>query len=418
MINHTPQTLRWAASTVAVFIALTSIGAAQQPAPSAAALALLHNAEITPEGGINFYTTHKGQRIRSLAITPQGSLVAGGVSRTGTPFTDEPPVIDPVEYDKAGASGGRNWIHDFYFGRFGQGDGQPRLYSRGMFLWGRGDSPDIQLGRTGPDNTECTHTPPHVPAGSHRNPQCQPTTYGPPSATSPGTSLGKIVFINWGEGEFQGDLAGITARNDTIATKTKNPGSLEFHTAGASTFTDPKRAARAWRDGPARMVIKSNGYVGIGDEPSPAERLHVVGNIRAEGSISAKGDVVAQGAKKFAIPHPCRASATLVHAAIEGPEAAVFYRGEAQLVNGRAVVALPDYFEALTRAEGRTVLLTNADGFDRLAVQRQTGRQVANGQFIVIAANASSSQAFTWEVKAARADIAPLAVESTERPQP
>lgn len=375
------------------------------------AQALLQNAEVTPEGGVNFYTTFKGQRIRSLAISPQGSLIAGGVSQgVKAPFTNVPPTIDPTDYDKAGASGGRNWVHDFYFGRFKHGDGQPRLYTRGVFLWGRGDSPDIQLGRMGPDNTECTHTPRHDPPGSHRNPLCQPTTYGPPSDTSPGTSLGKIVFVNWGEGEFQGDLASITARNDTVATKTKNPGSLEFHVAGSSTFTDPKKAARAWRDGPSRMVIRSNGYVGIGDEPNASERLHVHGNILTEGNITTTGDVIARGAKKFAIPHPCKAGRTLVHAAIEGPEAAVYYRGEAQLTNGRAVVSLPEYFEALTRAEGRTVMLTNVDGFDRLAVRRQAGQQVANGRFIVIAENAASSQAFTWEVKAARADIALLEV--------
>ena len=383
---------------------------AKGPSPDAAQT-LLQKVEVTPEGGLNFYTMQDGRRMRSLAISPQGSLIAGGVSRIGTPFTDEPPTIDPTEYDRAGASGGRNWVHDFYFGRFKHGDGQPRLYTRGMFLWGRGDSPDIQLGRMGPDNTECTHTPRHDPAGSHRNPLCQPTTYGPPSDTMPGTSLGKIVFVNWGEGEFQGDLASITARNDTVATKTKNPGSLEFHVAGATTFTDPKKEARAWRDGPSRLVIRSNGYVGIGDEPSASERLHVHGNILSEGQITAKGDVVARGAKKFVIPHPCQEGKTLVHAALEGPEAAVYYRGEAQLRKGRAIVALPDYFEALTKAEGSTVMLTNVDGFDRLAVERQDGHQVVNGRFIVISETDSSSQVFTWEVKAVRADIAAILVE-------
>ena len=35
--------------------------------------------------------------------------------------------------------------------------------------------------------------------------------YCNPEDTEPGTSLGKIVFVNRGEGEWQGDLAGITA---------------------------------------------------------------------------------------------------------------------------------------------------------------------------------------------------------------
>jgi len=36
---------------------------------------------------------------------------------------------------------------------------------------------------------------------------------------------------------------------------------------------------------------------------------------------------------------------------------------------------------------------------------------VAEGKFIVASESTSSSQAFTWEVKAVRADIPPLGVE-------
>jgi hypothetical protein len=161
-----------------------------------------------------------------------------------------------------------------------------------------------------------------------------------------------------------------------------------------------------------RLVIRSNGYVGIGDElTNPAERLHVGGNILANGNVTADGDVVARGAKKFDIPHPTKPGRRLVHAAIEGPEVGVYYRGEAHLDHGRAVVELPEYFEALTRPEGRTVLLTNLDGFDRLAVQRQSGAQVRDGTFVVISDNPASAQAFNWEVKAVRADVPPLDVE-------
>ncbi|MDQ3622700.1 MAG: hypothetical protein M3463_09455 [Verrucomicrobiota bacterium] len=360
---------------------------AQTKAPPPAAQSLVPRAEVTAEGGFNFYNIYQGKRMRSLAISPQGSLIAGGLSKgKEAPLTNDPPTIDPVAYDKAGAGGGRNWIHDFYFGRYVPGEGQPRLHTRGLIMWGRGDSPDVQMGRTGPDNPK--------------------TMYGPPEDTAPGTSLGKLIFTAWGEGQFQGDIAGMYARNEIVATGTRNPGSLHLGTAGASTGNN------AWRDMIDRLVIASNGYVAIGDEfPNPSERLHVRGNILAEGNITASGEVVARGAKKFAIPHPCKEGRTLIHAAIEGPEAAVYYRGEAKLANGRAVVPLPEYFEALARAEGRTVMLTNVDGFDRISVQRQAGRQVANGQFLVIAENASSSQAFTWEVKAARADIAPLEIE-------
>src|SRR4051794_33329487 len=88
-----------------------SAQAPAREAPPPPLLKLLENAEVTAEGGLNFYTTYKGKRLRSFAISPGGSLIAGGVSRIGTPLTDEPPLIDPSEYDRAGAGGGRNWIH-------------------------------------------------------------------------------------------------------------------------------------------------------------------------------------------------------------------------------------------------------------------------------------------------------------------
>jgi hypothetical protein len=333
-------------------------------------------------GSINFYTTDKGRRSRALTITPEGSLIAGGVSTSETKPTNEPPVIDPLRYDNDNGNNRRNWIHDFYFGRYETpGEGQPRLHVRGLIMWGRGDSPDIQLGRTGPDNTK--------------------TAYGPPEDTEPGASLGKVIFTAWGMGQMQGDIAGMYARNDTVPTNEKNPGSLHLGTAGSS------KKGNAWRDMIDRLVIRSNGYIGIGDEFSnPAERLHVDGNVLAE------GDLIARGAKKFDIAHPTRPGHRLTHATLEGPEAAVFYRGEAQLRDGTAVVELPAYFEALTRREGRTVLLTNLDGFDRLAVQRYSdGSQVREGRFTVICDRRHSSQAFSWEVKAVRADVPRVEVE-------
>jgi len=126
--------------------------------------------------------------------------------------------------------------------------------------------------------------------------------------------------------------------------------------------------------------------------------------------------VKATGAKTFIIDHPADPRRYLVHATLEGPEGAVFYRGSARLDHGRAEVALPSYFESLTHTSDRTVMLTNIDGFDRLAVETQRDGKVANGRFVVISDNPNSSQAFDWEVKAVRKDVprlvdAPLKTE-------
>ncbi len=106
----------------------------------------------------------------------------------------------------------------------------------------------------------------------------------------------------------------------------------------------------------------------------------------------------------------------LVHSTLEGPEAGVFYRGEAQLSNGEATVMLPDYFEALTRKEDRTVLLTpKFEGDEQVSMLAASG--VKDGKFRVrMIEGKNPSQKFYWEVKAVRADVEILEVERTKTP--
>lgn len=207
------------------------------------------------------------------------------------------------------------------------------------------------------------------------------------------------------------------------------------------------------------FVVDQNGNLGIGTS-APAALLHVAGDTLISGTIKGgglngqigtaavlNGFDSRYGARQFAlrydetgdpqtsiriqavnptnpsqsvfktfvIQHPKEQGRYLVHAAIEGPEGAVYYRGSARLLKGRAVVRLPDYFEALTRQEGRTVQLTNIDGFDRLAVASRQGRTIADGAFTVIADRRRSDQRFDWEVKAVRADGATLQVEPDQK---
>ncbi|MER7251324.1 hypothetical protein [Kribbella sp. NPDC000426] len=119
------------------------------------------------------------------------------------------------------------------------------------------------------------------------------------------------------------------------------------------------------------------------------------------------------GTKQFVIDHPLDPeNRSLHHVCIEGPEAAVFYRGSGRLVDGRAEVELPEYFEALVRPEERTVMLTAVcDEDEQVAVLAAS--PVRRGRFTVRAADGRNpSQRFCWEVKAVRADVEPLAVET------
>ena len=116
--------------------------------------------------------------------------------------------------------------------------------------------------------------------------------------------------------------------------------------------------------------------------------------------------------KHFVIPHPLTpGSHCLVHACLEGPEHGVYYRGEARLHHDRAEITLPDYFDSLTRSNGRSVLLTPIHDGDE-TVSALSASDIIGGRFQVRSIDGVNlSQRFWWEVKAIRADIQELEVE-------
>ena len=143
------------------------------------------------------------------------------------------------------------------------------------------------------------------------------------------------------------------------------------------------------------LLAVGGGKVGIGTT-TPTSTLHVNGTLTAT-------------TKNFQIAHPLEpGKKLLVHSALEGPEAAVYYRGAARLENGEAAISLPPYFEALTLKTHRTIQLTPIDGWSPLYVVEG----VQGGQFTVRTAREGNPlQRFYWEVKAVRADVPPLVVE-------
>ncbi len=116
--------------------------------------------------------------------------------------------------------------------------------------------------------------------------------------------------------------------------------------------------------------------------------------------------------KTFVVEHPVDRDKYLVHATLEGPESAVYYRGSAQLRNGVAEVTLPDYFEAEAREEERTVLVTPVFETMDEPVSALAASRVRRGAFVVRAIDGRNrAQRFDWEVKAVRKDVARLTVE-------
>lgn len=132
------------------------------------------------------------------------------------------------------------------------------------------------------------------------------------------------------------------------------------------------------------------------------------------GSVDGTGhaifaSIAASGAKTFAIKHPLDETKNLVHACLEGPENGVYYRGESTTSGGWAEITLPDYFEALTMQEYRSVLLTALFEDEDDPISALAASRVKDGKFKVW--SGVPAQKFYWEVKAVRGDIEPLIVE-------
>jgi hypothetical protein len=160
---------------------------------------------------------------------------------------------------------------------------------------------------------------------------------------------------------------------------------------------------------PGRVSIQGaqNGFDPINYATFDTAGLHVTGDISAT-------------TKTFKITHPLDESKLLIHSCLEGPENGVYYRGEAELSGGFAEVELPDYFEALTASDGRTVQLTQVfktPPGERPIFSQLATSPVTDGKFAIYASERGASIFVSWEVKAVRRDVARLEVERA-KPEP
>jgi hypothetical protein len=115
---------------------------------------------------------------------------------------------------------------------------------------------------------------------------------------------------------------------------------------------------------------------------------------------TATGEITYDSNKTFVINHPTKPANYLVHAAIEGPEAGVYYRGEAKIENNRFVkVSLPDYVSAF--ANNFTIQITQIyEDTQNDNIVLKTSR-VKDNSFNVYGKNAS----FYWVVYGQRGSV-------------
>ena len=74
-----------------------------------------------------------------------------------------------------------------------------------------------------------------------------------------------------------------------------------------------------------------------------------------DGNVQVNGNFSATGTKAFVQAHPTDPSREIVYVALEGGEAGTYVRGTGTLVNGKAVLALPEHFGLVTATEGLTI---------------------------------------------------------------
>jgi len=123
----------------------------------------------------------------------------------------------------------------------------------------------------------------------------------------------------------------------------------------------------------------------------PFSGVKVIANLRAEGDMLKDA-----GTGYFAEDDPRDATKEIVYSCLEGPEAGTYVRGTAHLVNGEAVVNLPEDFGLVTSDEGVTVQLTPVGQWLQLyVVEKGTQR------FIVREANGKNGQ-FDYLVQGVR----------------
>lgn len=134
------------------------------------------------------------------------------------------------------------------------------------------------------------------------------------------------------------------------------------------------------------------GYIGVLDDNGVEQAALYIDN-------NGQGQISLSGAKNFKVPHPNDPTKDIWYTSLEGPEAAMYVRGTATLVNGEATIELPEHFSVLAAEKGITVLTSplSADSKGLAIVSKSTSLVTVKELF-----NGTGNYEFDWEVKCVR----------------
>ena len=140
-----------------------------------------------------------------------------------------------------------------------------------------------------------------------------------------------------------------------------------------------------------------NGYIAVRDNEGGYEAGMYVDGTTGDGVIF--GDQIQAAVKNFVVDHPNDPSKEIVYASLEGPEAAMYTRGTAQLINGSATIALPEHFRLMAIESSMTVTVTPlSENSNGLAITSKS----LSGIVVKELMRGNGTYAFDWEVRSVR----------------
>ena len=176
--------------------------------------------------------------------------------------------------------------------------------------------------------------------------------------------------------------------------------------AGAKTLTgvvaETGAEARAGKEAVSAATV-NNGPKAINGELTVAGNVSIAGLIACSWLNNELSIAKASPPKGFDMHHPTKPGWRLTHICLEGPEAAVYYRGTLKDSN---VIDLPDYWRGLVDAETVTVHLTSIGVFQELSYEL-----IDWGTKIKVHNNAGSSIKCSYIVYGERKDVDKIVVE-------
>ena len=126
---------------------------------------------------------------------------------------------------------------------------------------------------------------------------------------------------------------------------------------------------------PGSIGVEGVGATGVKGTSIGGTGIGVLG-VGPVFGVFATGSLGASGTKSFVQPHPLDASKEIRFVCLEGNEAGTYFRGTAQLVDGSAVIQVPEEFRLVTDTEGLTVQLTSVGAPAMLWVETEGLQQI------------------------------------------